>query len=377
MNRNAERDEVECLSPGALMALIDEELEQAEREAALSHLDKCSRCRELSEGLRAAARVVQATAQCLDGEGVAAWIDFKAGRTKGALGRDEIGRIREHLSGCGRCRSQVAMLVEACRSSESVWERLRESSRRVIGSWRAQPVPTLRWAAVTAVGVVAIGAAYVFLTWSERPSYRPEALVRAEGGRGGLEAPRPEGPVVAQRPVGEAPPNDGAREAAGERPQERGPAVAVAQRTPGEQERPTTAAPQAALVPETGEADDDRLRAALAELEDARRSGDAGAQARAALGAAGILHNAQRYREASACYREAAEAAARADEAELRVDALVLLGAVLAELGETEQARGELQAAAALAGEAGYERGERNARVQMRLLPAAEAGNGR
>lgn len=374
MNSNTERDEEMCLSPGTVMALIDEELDREKREAALAHLDICGRCRELSEELKAAATVVEATAHCLDDERVAAWVDYEAGRMKGALGEAEVGRIREHLAGCDACRSQVRMLAEAYRSSEGVWERVRAWARGVVGGGRLQPVRTVRWAAVAAVGVVVIGVLYLLAVRPMQPSYRPDALIRAEGDRGD-RAPRPaEEAVVAQRGGGEALPANGTG-GARERPrQERVPPVAVARRAPLE-EKPTTSGPQAAFMPEEGSTAGE-LSAALAKLEKARRNGEAAAQARAAFKTAGILHRDEKYRDAAAYYREASGAAARADEVELRIDALVLLGAVLAELGETEQARAELAGAAELAEEAGYERGEQNARVQIQLLPKAEANDG-
>lgn len=375
MNSNTERDEEMCLSPGTVMALIDEELDREKREAALAHLDGCGRCRELSEELKEAAGVVAAAAQCLDDERIAAWVDYEAGRMRGALGEADVGHIREHLSGCDRCRSQVTMLAEACRRSEGIWERVRAWAAGAVESCRPQAIQTVRWAAVAAVGVVVVGALYLLTVRPKQLTYRPDALVRAEGG-GGDRAPRPaEEAVVAQRGGIETPATEGAAGAPAERPrQERVPPVVVARREPREEE-PTTTGPSAAFMPEKGSAEGE-LSAALAELEEARRSGEAAAQARAAFRAAGILHRAKRYREAAAYYREASGAAARADEVELRIDALVLLGAMLAEMGETEQARQELTAASELAEEAGYERGERNARVQIQLLPKAEADDG-
>jgi len=357
------------------MALIDEELEEEKRDAARSHLDGCDRCRERLEELKATAGVVEASAQCLGDEGVAAWVDYEAGRMRGALGEVEVGRIREHLAGCDRCRSQVTMLAEACRSSESVWERICAWTGKVTQSWHVQPVPAVRWAAVAALGVVVVGALYLLGVRPKQPTYRPDELIRAEGDRGDRAPRAAEEAVVAQRGGGEALPTNGTGGGARERPRrEQVPPVAVARRAPLE-EKPTASGPQAAFMPEEGSAQGE-LSAALAELEKARRKGEAAAQARAAFKAAGILHSAQRYREATAYYREAGEAAARAEEVELRIDALVLLGAVLAELGETEQARAELAGAAELAEEAGYERGERNARVQIQLLPKAEWNDG-
>jgi len=58
----------------------------------------------------------------------------------------------------------------------------------------------------------------------------------------------------------------------------------------------------------------------------------------------------------------------KAGEAELRVDSLVLLGASLAEMGETGQAREQLSLALDLARQIGYEAGEINASVQLRVL---------
>jgi len=372
MNRDAKQDESGCLSPGTLMALIDEELEAEKRDAALLHLGACTRCRELSEELKAAAGVVEAAARCLDDERVAAWVDHKAGRMRGVLSEAEVGRIREHLVACSRCRSQVAMLAEACRSSEGLWERIRALAGEVVGSWRAHPVPALRWAAVAAVSVVLIGIVYVLAVEPMHPSSRPQAFVRGQGGRGDAAPRPPEEAIVAQRGGEEAPGTSGTGGGPEKRPDKSGPPVAVAQRTPAG-EKPTTAGPQAALMPEAPEGG---LGPVLDQLEKARRSGKAGPRARAAFRAAGILHRARRYREATTYYREAAEAAERADDVELRVDALVLLGAAFAELGETKQARGELAGAAALAKGAGYERGEQNARVQMELLPEPEASDG-
>ena len=375
MNSNTERDEEMCLSPGTVMALIDEELDREKREAALAHLDGCGRCRELWEDLKAAAGIVQAAAQCLDDEDIAAWADYAAGRMRGALGEVEVGRIREHLSGCDRCRSQVTMLAEACRRSEGIWERVRAWAGGAVESCRPQPMQTVRWAAVAAVGVVAVGALYLLAVRPKQPTYRPDELIRAEGDRGDRARRPAEEAVVAQRGGIETPPTESAAGAPAERPrQEQVPPVAVARRAPREGQ-PTISEPQAALMPEKGGAEGE-LSAALAKLEEARRKGEATAQARAALGVAGILHGDEKYRDAAAYYREASGAAARADEVELRIDALILLGATLAELGETEQARQELTTAAGLAEEAGYERGERNARVQMDLLPKAEGNDG-
>jgi len=91
-------------------------------------------------------------------------------------------------------------------------------------------------------------------------------------------------------------------------------------------------------------------------------------EARRALDQGSAYHLKRDYRSAAACYQRAVTAAERADDARLRADALVQLGAVMAELGETKEARKCLELAARVAHQAGYVEGERNARVQLRLL---------
>jgi len=124
---------------------------------------------------------------------------------------------------------------------------------------------------------------------------------------------------------------------------------------------------QTALV-SPGEDTEAEVARARDDLARAKQSKDAGAETRAAMKLAGLYHKRGDYGSAAEHYRAAAGAAQRAGEAVLQVDSRILLGAALAELGETKQAREELELALGLAREAKYVRGEQNALVQLELL---------
>jgi len=357
------------------MAFLDGELERETRDAAQSHLGECARCRARLEELRATAVTVGLALQCLDDEGVAAWVDHEARGMKGALSETDVRRIRNHLTGCGRCRAQVTALRKACGGSESIRERLSTRVRNVLANWRVQPIQTLRWAPAAVVGVVAVAVASVVLTRSGQELHRPEPVGRAVGGPRYHEHREPAATIIAQQDREKAVGTGPVRGGAAKQPEKSEPSVSVAQRPPAGEGR-TPLRPEAALFPDE-EGTDDGLEVALSDWKRVRASGETKEAARAALKVGGMLHRRERYPEAAYYYREAAQAAGRAAEVQLRVDALVLLGATLAELGKTEEARRELGTAVALAREAGYERGEETARVQMELLPDTEAIRGR
>jgi hypothetical protein len=352
MNQGHDSKNEECLSPETVMAFLDGELERAEAAAVQSHLDACARCRQMAEELATASRAVAIHLTCLDDESMAAYVDHQAGRVRGAVDEAEIQRIRTHLDRCERCREEVGILAQACRTRVGVLGRL--SSLLVTRTALGRPAmrPALRWAAVTVV-VVAMGV-LAFL-----------------GLRGRGPGPvLPGGSEVVEAPIAPTPePGVGARE---EPPSEvPAPEVEPGIKVPGPQQKQPTPRPELstemALVSglERGRGD---AATALRALTQARENGDAGAQARSAMGLAGIYHQNRNYASAARYYREAAGAAEKAGEAELRVDSLVLLGAALAEMGETQQARQQFGLALELARQIGYETGETNALVQLRVL---------
>ncbi len=347
----------ECLSPDTVMAFLDEELEQAEAAAVQSHLDACARCRRMAEGLATASKAVEIHLTCLDDESMAAYVDHQAGRVRDVVGETEIQRIRAHLDRCERCREEVEILAQACRTRVGVLGRLPSLLRTRAAFGRPATRSVLRWAAVTVVVVAAGVLAFLGLR-----------------GQGFGPVPPREREVV-EAPVEPTPkPGVGFGEDAPSevRPPEVEPGVEVPgpedRQLPPRPEVPTEMALISGLERAKGEA-----ATALTALTRARESGDAGAQARSAAKLAGIYHMNRAYQSAARYYREAAGAAKESGEAELQVDSLVLLGAALAEMAETHQARQQFALALELAREIGYETGETNALVQLRVLEGESA----
>jgi tetratricopeptide (TPR) repeat protein len=298
----------QCLSPGTVMALLDEELGDEDRVAAMTHLESCAQCRGVSQELSAAATAAKSNLVCPDDERIAAYVDHRAGRMRGALSGVEMSRVRDHLSQCQRCREEAAMLTRDSTVGAGLLASLVHRLAEGGGPRRALETPKLRWA-----GVAAIAVAVVLFLWLSTPVGREEMS------------------------------------------------------------RPMPAAPQVALV-DGSSGVEGSISSALADLARARQGGNAGEEALAAARVAALCHRDRSYDRAAVHYQEAAAAADRAGRRELQIDSLVLAGAVLAELGETDEARQQLEAALRLARQAGYSKGEENALMQIELLelPAAE-----
>jgi tetratricopeptide (TPR) repeat protein len=346
-------EETGCLSAGSVMALLDGELSSEEKAAALAHLESCARCRALADQLGGSAAAVTHYWHCPDDERLAAYVDHRAGRVRGGLDRAEMARIDAHLAGCLRCREQVSTLRRACRTRASVAERLRSLVAAAAGAGVRLRGPVLRWGPVAVVAVLA----YVLLPVLSKPreSEPPAPTAAVE--------PVPPAPSAAKRPIVVKP--------GPSVPRTRGAGGAQAHPTaPGgtRQVAPVVSRPsQTALLP-LDQAGDPELRRAAAELRQALKRRDRAAEAAAAMELGSLHHQKRRYPEAATYYRQAARAAELAGESQQRVDALVGLGAALAEMGKTEQAREEFEGALSLAQRAGYDVGERNARLQLRLL---------
>jgi tetratricopeptide (TPR) repeat protein len=360
MNQERHSNDGECLSPETVMAFLDQEIEQNEAAAVQAHLEACARCRRIAEELVTASKAVAIHLTCLDDESMAAYVDHQMGRMRGPVSEAEIQRTRDHLDRCERCREEVEILAQACETRVGALDRL----QRLLGGggWTERPAarPALRWAALAAIvvaGVLAFlglrGRGPVPPTGSRvveapiAPSSEPGATTdiaeRPVPGSGvGEEAPSevrlPDAEPVVEPPSAAGPPSP-------------------------QPELPTETALMAELADAKGE-----LAAALSALAEATKSGDAAAEAGAAFEVAGIYHGGRDYDSASRYYRGAIAAAERADEVELRIDSMILLGAALAEMGETEEARQHFDLALEMAREVGYDRGETNALVQLRVL---------
>jgi len=367
MNRQAESETKQCLSPGTVMALLDEQLGAEEAGRAESHLRACSRCQQLAADLGATAETV-AGLRCLDGEAIAAWVDYRAGRARGTVAEAELRRRGEHLRQCQRCRERVAMLAEMC-APQGLWGRVRDLVSVRLGTGPAQPSRGLRWAAAAAV-VVAVAICLYLMVPGRRPQPRPTSPRRQVVSTRAPSSRQPQPPSTAAR----ASPGRGPLAAlrAGPRPGRLGAPRTEMARAP---ERGARRGPEAALVPGEGSGRPAIARASSA-LAQARRRGDAGAEATAALELAGLYHQERDYQSAARYYREAAAAANKAGKTQLRVDALILEGAAAAELGDEARARQQLQLAVELARKAGYVEGEQNALVQLELLGGDRSGGG-
>jgi hypothetical protein len=301
---------------------------------------------------------------------MSAYVDYQMGRTPESLTGGGLRRIRYHLDRCKRCREEVEVLLRACETRVGTLDRLR--SLLGVGGRTEGPAarPALRRVAVTAI-VVAVLLGFLGLRGRE-----PGPVPPAE--REVVEAPVAPSPepdtttAIAERPTSESGVPD---EPPSEAPlPDTAPGV---ERPSAGQQRP----PQPELTMETAlmaelAAAEGELAEALTALAEATKSGEAGAEARAAFEVAGIYHMDHDYRSAARHYRGAIAAAESADEVELQIDSMVLLGAALAELGETQEARQHFDLALEAAREAGYERGETNALVQLRVL-AANTGSSR
>ena len=365
MSRQPERVNKECLSPGAVMALLDDQLGPEEKAATQAHLKTCSRCQQLAADLKAAAGETAVGLRCLDDEAIAAWVDHQAGRVRGRVGRAEMRRRREHLSQCRRCRERAAMLAEVCAARRGLfgWLRGLLAGARILGAPRTSP--GLRWAAV-AVVAVAVTICLYLAGPPRRTQPGPAPSRRQVVSRPPAPTPRPQPPATGSRLAPDEHPA-----VAGRRPGPAPPRKEVA----GAPERGPRRGPEAALVPgeESGRS---AIAGASAALAQARRRGDASAEATAALELGGLYHEQGDYQSAARYYREASAAAEKAGKSQVQVDALILEGAALAELGDEGHARQRLELALGLAREAGYDDGEQNALVQLELLEGQPGGRG-
>jgi len=370
MNEERYHDHSKCLSPGLVMALLDGELGDDERAAALSHLQSCSRCQELAEQLGTTAKAVETAFGCLDDERIASWVDHRRGRAGIGLSEDELHRTRAHLEQCGRCRAQVDVLLQACgaRSHGLDW------LRRLSGGTPATPqarTARLRWAAVAVVGMAAV--ALVWLV--QRPGGWP--LLHVEEREVAAHTPSPEAPeepaVLAQRPhvpTSISPEESSPPQQEGTTPQDESDTPAGAKKMVLPQITPPT---ETALV-STEKETEAAIAQASADLKRAKESGKPHEVAIAAAKLGDLYHRKREYASAAGYYREAVAAAKEAEEAELGVDSLIMLGAVLAEMGDTGAARAQFERAVATARAVGYSAGEQNALVQLELLATSEPG---
>ncbi len=322
----------------------------------------------MAEEVATASKAVATYLSCPDDGSMSAYVDQQMGRRPRTLSAGELQRIRYHLDRCEQCRGEVEVMAQTCETRAGTLERLR--SLLGGGGWteRAAARPGLRWAAVAAIVVVAGVLALLGLRGGGPGRVPP-------GGREVVEAPiapssEPDTTThIAERPIAE--PGMGEETPSEVRLPDTEPGVetpGTGEPPPPQLELPTETALMKELAGAEGE-----VAAALSALAEATKSGDAAAEARAAVEVGGIYHADRDYGSAARHYRGAMAAAEKVGEVELRIDSMILLGAALAEMGETEEARQHFDLALEMAREAGYDRGETNALVQLRVLSGKSA----
>lgn len=371
MNEERDSDHSKCLSPGLVMTLLDGELGDDEKAAALSHLQSCSRCHELAEHLAATAKAVGTAFACLDDERIAAWVDHRRGHASAGLSKVELCRTRAHLAQCERCRAQAELLLQACGAHSGVLDRLRRRLSSEVSAKSRARTARLGWATVAVVGMAALALILLArgLTGQRLSPVDRSVVVTHTSSPGELEEPA----VLAQRPhmsTAISPEESSSSHQEGTTPQGESGTPAGAKKSVLPQITPPT---ETALV-STEKEIETAIAQASAELNGAKESGKPHEVATAAAKLADLYHRKREYGSAAGHYREAVAAAEQADEPELGVDSVIMLGAVLAEMGDTEEARQQFEQAVGMARAVGYSTGEQNALVQLELLPAAEPG---
>ena len=382
MSHGNQADTGPCLAPGVIMALMDGQLQGRESAAARSHLQSCTRCQQIADDLAATAGMVRTQLSCLDDEAIASYVDHKTGRVGGAISRAELDRTRRHLQECPRCRARAKLLEAACGTQVSLWDWVRGL---VLGSGEGKrPAPGFAWRAAAVATSAAVLVLTVYLV-AKRPGPSPPSpppgrqVSQVPGSYPrGSAGPPPTGRAPGVRGPGAA--SDagapGGAQEQGTQPPVVPPPVAPSStetgREPGVSSAPSVpprieTRTETALVPPKG-ASRAEIAGVMAPFDRAKKSGDAGQLARAALAVGGLYHRNREYRLAADYYRQAAAAGERAGSTELRIDALILLGAVKAEQGQIEAARQQFETALKLARDAGYTKGEQNAQVQLQLL---------